>query len=141
MTTNHKSSRTSGWRSDPQLLRNYLAEFGTHVCDRRYAAMPERGNTERRLGSAAHGAAPLLGISGAILAGADVLAESVQTKDQYKYQRVYRQPFMYAPVTGWYTFGNETGVERSQNSFLSGEDDRLFVNRLVDLVELVGVDL
>ena len=41
---------------------------------------------------------------------------------------------MYAPVTGWYTFGNETGIERTQNSFLSGEDDRLFVNRLVDLV-------
>jgi penicillin-binding protein A len=41
---------------------------------------------------------------------------------------------MYAPITGWYTFGNETGVERAQNSFLSGEDDRLFVNRIVDLV-------
>jgi len=71
---------------------------------------------------------------GAILAGGQVIAESVKTKDQYKFQRKYRLPFMYAPVTGWYTFGNETGVERAQNSFLSGEDDRLFVNRLVDLV-------
>ena len=71
---------------------------------------------------------------GAILAGGQVIAESVESKDQYKFQRVYRQPFMYAPVTGWYTYGNETGVERAQNSFLSGEDDRLFVNRLVDLV-------
>ncbi len=71
---------------------------------------------------------------GAILAGSQVIAESVPTKDQYKFQRRYRLPFMYAPVTGWYTFGNETGVERAQNSFLSGEDDRLFVNRLVDLV-------
>ena len=71
---------------------------------------------------------------GAILAGRQVIAESVETKDQYKFQRIYKQPFMYAPVTGWYTFGNETGVERAQNSFLSGEDDRLFVNRLVDLV-------
>ncbi len=71
---------------------------------------------------------------GAILAGRQVIAESIETKDQYKFQRVYKQPFMYAPVTGWYTFGNETGVERAQNSFLSGEDDRLFVNRLVDLV-------
>jgi penicillin-binding protein A len=41
---------------------------------------------------------------------------------------------MYAPITGWYTFGNQTGIERTENSFLSGEDDRLFVNRLVDLV-------
>ena len=71
---------------------------------------------------------------GAILAGGQVVAESVETKDQYRFQRRYRLPFMYAPVTGWYTFGNETGVERAQNSFLSGEDDRLFVNRLVDLV-------
>jgi peptidoglycan glycosyltransferase len=66
--------------------------------------------------------------------GRTVIAESVASHDQYKYQRVYRQPYMYAPVTGWYTFGNETGIERSQNQFLSGEDDRLFVNRLVDLV-------
>jgi peptidoglycan glycosyltransferase len=71
---------------------------------------------------------------GAILAGGQVIAESVPSKDQYRYQRKYRLPFMYAPITGWYTFGNETGMERAQNSFLSGEDDRLFVNRLVDLV-------
>jgi peptidoglycan glycosyltransferase len=71
---------------------------------------------------------------GAILAGGQVIAESVESNDQYKFQRVYSQPFMYAPVTGWYTYGNETGVERAQNAFLSGEDDRLFVNRLVDLV-------
>jgi penicillin-binding protein A len=71
---------------------------------------------------------------GAILAGNQVVAQSVPSKDQYKYQRVYRKPYMYAPITGWYTYGNETGVERAQNSFLSGEDDRLFVNHLVDLV-------
>jgi peptidoglycan glycosyltransferase len=71
---------------------------------------------------------------GAILAGGQAVADSVESHDQYKFQRVYRLPFMYAPITGWYTFGNQTGMERSQNSFLSGEDDRLFVNRLVDLV-------
>ena len=71
---------------------------------------------------------------GAILVGGQPIAQSVKTGDQYKYQRVYKQPFMYAPITGWYTFGNETGIERADNNFLSGEDDRLFVNRLVDLV-------
>ncbi|HEX3929614.1 MAG TPA: penicillin-binding protein 2 [Nocardioides sp.] len=72
---------------------------------------------------------------GAILVGHTPIAESVkENKDQYKYQRTYRDPYMYAPVTGWYTFGNETGMERYENSFLSGEDDSLFVNRLVDLV-------
>ncbi len=75
---------------------------------------------------------------GAILAGPNggtIIAESVaESHDQYKFQRRYNQPFMYAPITGWYTFGNETGLERAQNNFLSGEDDSLFVNRLVDLV-------
>jgi penicillin-binding protein A len=74
---------------------------------------------------------------GAILAGPNggtVIADSVASHDQYKYQRKYRLPYMYAPITGWYTFGNETGLERAQNDFLSGEDDTLFVNRLVDLV-------
>jgi peptidoglycan glycosyltransferase len=71
---------------------------------------------------------------GAILVGGQPIAQSVESTDQYKYQRVYKQPFMYAPITGWYTFGNETGIERQDNNFLSGEDDRLFVNRLVDLV-------
>ncbi len=71
---------------------------------------------------------------GAIMVGRTAIAESVTSKDQYKVQRVYRQPYMYAPITGWYTFGNETGIERTQNSYLSGEDDSLFVNRLVDLV-------
>jgi len=71
---------------------------------------------------------------GAIMVGRTAVAESVKTKDQYKVHRAYPQPFMYAPVTGWYTFGNETGIERTQNSYLSGEDDSLFVNRLVDLV-------
>jgi penicillin-binding protein A len=71
---------------------------------------------------------------GAILVGGQPIAQSVDSNDQYKYQRVYTKPFMYAPITGWYTFGNETGIERQDNDFLSGEDDRLFVNRLVDLV-------
>src|SRR3954452_23737677 len=66
--------------------------------------------------------------------GKITIAESVADKDQYKYQRRYPLPFMYAPLTGWYTFGNQTGLERTQNDFLSGEDDTLFVNRLVDLV-------
>jgi len=71
---------------------------------------------------------------GAIMVGRTAVAESVKSNDQYKVQRVYSKPYMYAPITGWYTFGNETGIERTQNSYLSGEDDSLFVNRLVDLV-------
>jgi peptidoglycan glycosyltransferase len=66
--------------------------------------------------------------------GGVTIAESVPSKDQYEFQRRYPVPFMYAPLTGWFTFGNETGLELTQNDFLSGEDDTLFVNRLVDLV-------
>ncbi|MGI8524318.1 MAG: peptidoglycan D,D-transpeptidase FtsI family protein [Nocardioides sp.] len=70
---------------------------------------------------------------GSILAGRTTIAESVPSNDQYQYQRKYPLPLMYAPLTGWYTLGNRTGLESSQNSFLSGEDSRLFVTRLVDL--------
>jgi peptidoglycan glycosyltransferase len=66
--------------------------------------------------------------------GSVTIAESVPSHDSYDYQRKYPLPYMYAPLTGWYTFGNETGLERSENGFLSGEDPSLFVNRLVDLV-------
>jgi peptidoglycan glycosyltransferase len=72
---------------------------------------------------------------GAILAGKQAIAKSVKSHDQYDWQRTYPKPFEYAPVTGFlsYQFG-QTGIERSQNDILSGDDDRLFTNRLVDLV-------
>lgn len=72
---------------------------------------------------------------GAILAGKQAVAKSVKSNDQYDWQRTYPKPFEYAPVTGFlsYQFG-QSGIERSQNSILSGDDDRLFTNRLVDLV-------
>ena len=71
---------------------------------------------------------------GQILVGEDPVARSVSTDDQYKYLRKYPKPFLYAPVTGYLQLGSQTGLERSQNEVLSGEDPRLFVNRLVDLV-------
>ncbi len=54
--------------------------------------------------------------------------------DKYEYQRVYPRPFLYAPVTGAFTYFDQTGLERSQNAVLSGEDSRLFVTRLVDML-------
>jgi len=72
---------------------------------------------------------------GAILAGKQAIAKSVPSKDQYEWQRTYPKPFEYAPITGYlsYQFG-QSGIESSQNDILSGEDDRLFTNRLIDLV-------
>jgi peptidoglycan glycosyltransferase len=71
---------------------------------------------------------------GAILVGRDPVAESVPSDDEYKFQRTYPEPFLYAPVTGFFSFYTQTGLERTQNEVLSGEDPRLFVTRLVDML-------
>lgn len=71
---------------------------------------------------------------GAILVGRDPIAESVPSDDRFKFQRIYRKPFMYAPITGYFSYYTQTGIERSQNEVLSGEDSRLFVTRIVDLL-------
>ncbi|WP_110180874.1 peptidoglycan D,D-transpeptidase FtsI family protein [Nocardioides solisilvae] len=71
---------------------------------------------------------------GAILVGRQAVAESVPSDDKYEFQRVYPRPFQYAPITGAFTYFSQTGLERSQNEVLSGEDSRLFVTRLVDML-------
>lgn len=72
---------------------------------------------------------------GAILAGKKAIARSVRSKDKYEWQRTYPVPQMYAPLTGYLSFQyGQTGLEHSQNALLSGDDERLFTNRLVDLM-------
>jgi peptidoglycan glycosyltransferase len=71
---------------------------------------------------------------GAILVGRGPVAKSVESDDQYKFQRTYPKPFEYAPITGWFSYFSQTGIERSQNEVLSGDDSRLFVTKLVDLL-------
>ncbi|WP_372729815.1 peptidoglycan D,D-transpeptidase FtsI family protein [Nocardioides sp.] len=71
---------------------------------------------------------------GAILVGRTPVAESVPSDDRFKFQRTYPQPFKYAPITGWFSYFGQTGVEKAQNPVLSGEDSRLFVTKLVDLL-------
>ncbi|CUR54639.1 Cell elongation-specific peptidoglycan D,D-transpeptidase [metagenome] len=71
---------------------------------------------------------------GAILVGRDAVAKSVKSDDTYQFQRTYDEPFVYAPVTGYFSFYSQTGIEKSQNAVLSGDDSRLFVNRLLDLL-------
>ncbi|WP_322920679.1 peptidoglycan D,D-transpeptidase FtsI family protein [Nocardioides renjunii] len=71
---------------------------------------------------------------GAILVGNDAIARSVPSDDRYEFQRTYTQPLKYAPVTGYFSFYGQTGIERSQNAVLSGDDSRLFVTRLVDML-------
>ena len=71
---------------------------------------------------------------GAILVGRSPVAESVESDDQYQFQRTYPKPFQYAPLTGWFSYFSQTGIERTQNDVLSGDDSRLFVTKLVDLL-------
>lgn len=71
---------------------------------------------------------------GPIVVARDAVAASVASEDQYEFQRVYRQPLRYAHVTGFFSFDTQTGIEQTQNAVLSGDDPRLFVTRLVDLV-------
>lgn len=63
------------------------------------------------------------------------VARSTATTDILKYLRTYPGGPVYAPVTGFVSlvYGT-TGVERQENSVLSGEDDRLFVRRLSDYI-------
>lgn len=71
---------------------------------------------------------------GAILVGRNPVAESVESDDEYKFQRTYPKPFEYAPITGYFSYFGATGIERSRNAVLSGDDPRLFVNNMVDLL-------
>ena len=75
---------------------------------------------------------------GAILVGRTAIAESERSDDRYEWQRTYPQPAKYAHLTGWFSYFSQTGIEQSQNSVLSGEDSRLFVTRLVDLLSNDG---
>ncbi|HYF71490.1 MAG TPA: penicillin-binding protein 2 [Nocardioides sp.] len=71
---------------------------------------------------------------GAILVGSKPVAESVESDDEYKFQRTYPRPLEYAPLTGWFSYYSATGIEQTRNDILSGEDSRLFVTKLVDLL-------
>lgn len=72
---------------------------------------------------------------GDILVGKKAIATSKPSDDKYEWQRTYPGGKKYAPITGFmsYSYG-QSGIERSQDSVLSGQDNKLFTNRLVDLV-------
>ncbi|MDQ1711659.1 MAG: penicillin-binding protein [Frankiaceae bacterium] len=77
---------------------------------------------------------------GDIIAARSTLVESKPTKDRLKYLRVYANgradvASAFAPVTGYYSLVyGATGIERAFNDTLSGNDDRLFVRRVSDIL-------
>jgi penicillin-binding protein A len=72
---------------------------------------------------------------GAILAAGKVeMAKTVPSKDRFKYQRVYPDGELYAPITGFYSYDRaSSALESSYNAQLAGTDDALFVRRLIDM--------
>ncbi len=71
---------------------------------------------------------------GPILVGGAAVAKSIPTSDQLKFLRTYSAGPRYAPATGFYSLVyGATGLERTENSILSGSDDRFFVDRLEQL--------
>ena len=71
---------------------------------------------------------------GVIEAGGDGVAESKATDDTLKYLRVYPKKEIYAPVLGFRAVSlGATGIEGSEDDFLSGESDKLFADRVKDM--------
>jgi peptidoglycan glycosyltransferase len=72
---------------------------------------------------------------GSIVVDGQAIAASKETDGRLKYLRTYPAPTLYPHVTGFASprFG-DTGIERSEDEVLSGDDDRLFVRRLTEIV-------
>ncbi len=68
--------------------------------------------------------------------GGSVVAVSVPTDGRLKFLRTYppNGAEAFAPVTGYYSFQyGSAGLELYENSILSGNDDRLFGQRFIDM--------
>ncbi|MCR2800526.1 penicillin-binding protein 2 [Microbacterium sp. zg-Y818] len=73
---------------------------------------------------------------GSIIASGAAIAMSVPSDDLYAWQRVYTDPDMWAPVTGWINpvLGSATGIERAMNQELSGTADSQFLSRIEQII-------
>jgi penicillin-binding protein A len=58
----------------------------------------------------------------------------VPSKDRFKFQRVYPDGELYAPISGFYSYDRaSSALESTYNAPLAGTDDALFVRRLIDM--------
>ncbi|MEO6942596.1 MAG: penicillin-binding transpeptidase domain-containing protein [Terrimesophilobacter sp.] len=65
---------------------------------------------------------------GPILVAGKPIAQSKAADDQYKFQRVYTDPELYAAVTGYFTLNQgTTGIEGALNDYLSGTANDQFL--------------
>ncbi|UWM50189.1 penicillin-binding transpeptidase domain-containing protein [Streptomyces carpaticus] len=76
---------------------------------------------------------------GDIIVEGQPITGSVETDDNdFRYKRTYTEGEMWAPVTGFASLFNTTLLEGIYDSILTGDDDRLFFNRTIDM--LTGKD-
>ncbi|MFW0155959.1 peptidoglycan D,D-transpeptidase FtsI family protein [Rothia sp. P6271] len=71
---------------------------------------------------------------GSIVVDGKEIASSIPSHNGYEYQRVYSDPYVYAPLTGYFSsiYGS-TGLENAMNDELSGNSDSQFYDRLAHL--------
>lgn len=71
---------------------------------------------------------------GSIVVSGKEIASSVKSNDEYNYQRVYSDPEIYAPLTGYFSsvYGS-TGIESAMDKELSGTSDNQFYDRVAQL--------
>lgn len=68
---------------------------------------------------------------GPILVDGEPIAYSQPADDQYKFQRVYANGPLYAPITGYLTLNQgNTGLESTLNSYLSGTSNNQFFDQV-----------
>ncbi|MGN6251343.1 MAG: peptidoglycan D,D-transpeptidase FtsI family protein [Marmoricola sp.] len=73
---------------------------------------------------------------GQIIVAGKPVAISRKSGDKYVYLRTYPKGPEYAHLTGYFTRDYGLGgIEAAQNALLSGEDDSLFLDRVVDLID------
>ncbi len=72
---------------------------------------------------------------GPVVVDGVAVAESVPADDDYRFQRLYSSPEIYAPVTGYFTLdqGN-SGIEGALNDYLSGTANDQFLEQFNALV-------
>ncbi|MBN8204717.1 penicillin-binding protein 2 [Microbacterium esteraromaticum] len=69
---------------------------------------------------------------GSIIVDGAAIASSVPSDDRYQYQRVYTDPMMWAPVTGYVNpaLNSATGIESAFNADLSGTGSNRFFSEI-----------
>jgi peptidoglycan glycosyltransferase len=72
---------------------------------------------------------------GMIVVDGRAIAHSRATGGELKFERRYPAPLLYSPVTGYKSLKyGDSGIEQAEEPVLSGDDDRLFVRRVSDIV-------